>query len=54
MRIANEYNHLNAREFLIVNRNAEYTEIKNSIRMVDANHALEFLFMTLLRELEVL
>lgn len=41
MRIANEYNHLNAREFLIVNRDAEYTEIKNSIRMVDANQFLK-------------
>ena len=37
MRIANEYNHLNAREFLIVNKEDQYAEILNCITSVDAN-----------------
>ena len=41
MKIANEYNHLNAREFLIVNRQAEYSEIKESVARVDANRFLK-------------
>lgn len=41
MNIANEYNHLNAREFLIVNKSAEYAEIQQSIRRVDANNYLK-------------
>lgn len=41
MKIANEYNHLNAREFLIVNRPSQYNEIKNSIKSVDANQFLK-------------
>lgn len=41
MKIANEYNHLNAREFLIVNRRAEYSEIKESVARVDANRFLK-------------
>lgn len=41
MKIANEYNHLNAREFLIVNRSSEFEEIKRSIRQIDANRFLK-------------
>lgn len=41
MRIANQYNHLNAREFLIVNKSAEFEEIINSIKAVDANQFLK-------------
>lgn len=41
MRITNQYNHLNAREFLIVNRPTQYDEIKNSIANVDANQYLK-------------
>ncbi len=41
MRIANEYNHLNAREFLIVNKQNEYDEIKQSILGLDANQFLK-------------
>ena len=41
MRIANEYNHLNAEEFLIVKKRTEFEEIKNSIARVDANAHLK-------------
>lgn len=41
MKIANEYNHLNAKEFLIVNRNADFLDIQNSIKKVDANQFLK-------------
>lgn len=41
MRIANEYNHLNAREFLIVNRATQYGEIIDSITAIDANQYLK-------------
>lgn len=41
MRIANQYNHLNAREFLIVNKSAEFREIKDSLSAVDANRFLK-------------
>lgn len=41
MRIANEYNHLNAREFLLVNREAQYNEILQSIKNIDANQFLK-------------
>ena len=41
MKIANEYNHLNAREFLIVNKGAEYAEIRESIAAIDANQFLK-------------
>lgn len=41
MRIANEYNHLNAREFLIVNKSDQYEEIRNSISNLDANQYLK-------------
>lgn len=41
MRISNEYNHLNAREFLIVNKPSQYNEILSSIIDVDANQFLK-------------
>ena len=41
MQIANEYNHLNAREFLLVNREAQYNEILQSIKNIDANQFLK-------------
>lgn len=41
MRIANQYNHLNAREFLIVNRPEEFNELKNTLMSVDANKFLK-------------
>lgn len=41
MKIANQYNHLNAREFLIVNRLSEFQEINASISHVDANQFLK-------------
>ncbi len=41
MKIANEYNHLNAREFLIVNKSSQYDEIRNSIISIDANKYLK-------------
>lgn len=41
MRIANQYNHLNAREFLIVNRSSEYDELQNSIAQINANQFLK-------------
>lgn len=41
MKIANQYNHLNAREFLIVNRHSEFKEIKRGIACVDANRFLK-------------
>ena len=41
MKINNQYNHLNAREFLIVNKPCEYDEIKHSIADVDANRFLK-------------
>lgn len=41
MRIANTYNHLNAREYLIVNRTSQYGEIQSSIQNVDANQFLK-------------
>lgn len=41
MKIANQYNHLNAREFLIVNKMPEYNEILDSIAQIDANQFLK-------------
>lgn len=41
MIIANEYNHLNAREFLIVNRSIQYSEITDCIKSIDANQFLK-------------
>jgi len=41
MLLANSYNHLNAREFLIVNKHHEYQEILDSISRVDANQFLK-------------
>lgn len=41
MNIANQYNHLNAREFLIVNKMPEYNEILDSIAQIDANQFLK-------------
>ena len=41
MKIANQYNHLNAREFLIVNRPSEFQEIKDSVACIDANQFLK-------------
>lgn len=41
MKIANQYNHLNAREFLIVNRNSEFSEIKNTLASINANQFLK-------------
>ena len=38
MRIANEYNHLNALEYLIVRKEALYHEIIDCITCVNANH----------------
>jgi hypothetical protein len=41
MNIANEYNHLNAREFLIVNKSDQYNEIRRSISNLEANQFLK-------------
>ncbi len=41
MIIANEYNHLNAREFLIVNKSDEYAEIIECLQSVNANDYLK-------------
>lgn len=41
MRIANQYNHLNAREYLIVNKQSQYNEITHSITNLDANQFLK-------------
>jgi len=41
MKIANYYNHLNAREYLIVNKPAQYDEIKNCLASIDANGYLK-------------
>lgn len=41
MKIANSYNHLNAREYLIVNKNVQYTEICNCIYSINANDFLK-------------
>ena len=41
MIIANQYNHLNAKEYLIVNRNTQYEEIQNSISHIHANSYLK-------------
>lgn len=41
MIIANSYNHLNAKEFLIVNKNDQFTEIKSAIEGVNANDYLK-------------
>ena len=37
MIIANKYNHLNALEYLIVNKDDQYNEILNCIKSIDAN-----------------
>lgn len=41
MKISNEYNHLNAREFLLVNKSNQYNEIRESITNLDANRYLK-------------
>lgn len=41
MIIANSYNHLNAREFLIVNKAAQYAEINAAVASVNANDYLK-------------
>ncbi|MBE5779969.1 MAG: restriction endonuclease [Clostridiales bacterium] len=41
MRIAYQYNHLNAREYLLVNKNVQFTELQNSITTLDANNYLK-------------
>lgn len=41
MRIAFQYNYLNAREFLIVNRPSEFEEIRHSLSQIDANQYLK-------------
>ena len=41
MRIAYEYNHLNAKEYLLVNKDAQLTELQNSITTLDANQYLK-------------
>ena len=41
VRIALQYNHLNAREFLIVNKPAEYAQIIEGLAQVDANRFLK-------------
>lgn len=41
MKIAYQYNHLNAREFLLVNHPSEFNEIISSIQEVDANQFLK-------------
>lgn len=41
MKIANKYNHLNAYEYLIVNRDAEYDDIIKCINSIDANRFLK-------------
>lgn len=41
MKIANYYNHLNAREYLIVNKPTQYEEIKSCLESIDANRFLK-------------
>lgn len=41
MRIANSYNHLNAKEYLIVNRGPQFSEVNNSIISINANEFLK-------------
>lgn len=41
MKIANMYNHLNAREFLMVNKESQFEEINNCITSIDANRYLK-------------
>ena len=41
MKIANQYNHLNGREFLIVNKPKLWQEIKEAIESIDANKFLK-------------
>ena len=41
MKIARQYNHLNAREFLIVNRPVEYQELLTCLAQLDANKHLK-------------
>ena len=41
MKVANVYNHLNAREFLIVNKEKQFNEIKTCLSNVDANRFLK-------------
>lgn len=41
MRIANEYNHLNAREYLMVNRPDQYRELMRALTGVNANDYLK-------------
>ena len=44
MRIALEYNHLNAREYLIVNRTSQLQEIRTCLQNVNANDFLKISF----------
>lgn len=41
MRIANIYNHLNAKEYLLVNKPTQYQEITNCLTSIDANQFLK-------------
>ncbi len=41
MRIAFQYNHLNAREYLLVNKNEQFEELQDSITTLDANRYLK-------------
>ncbi len=41
MRIAFQYNHLNAREYLLVNRNIQFVELQDSITSIDANRFMK-------------
>lgn len=41
MKISNEYNHLNAKEFLIVNKQEQFNQIVESIKSIDANKYLK-------------
>lgn len=41
MRIAFQYNHLNAREYLLVNRNTQFVELQDSIASIDANRFMK-------------
>ena len=41
MRIAFQYNHLNAREYLLVNKHEQFDELQSSITTLDANRYLK-------------
>lgn len=41
MRIAFQYNHLNAREYLLVNKHEQFEELQRSITTIDANRYLK-------------